>query len=278
MSARSDSTVRLRLDVAYDGTPFSGWARQPDRPTVQGVLEDALSVVFGVPFALTVAGRTDAGVHATGQVCHADITRDAWVAAMAGHVIRRVNGVLPPEVRVLDMRKVPDEFDARFSAMWRRYVYRVSDAEYGGLPLNRGDTVWHPRALALRRLQSASKALIGEHDFAAFCRRREGATTIRTLRKLSWSRGADGVFNATVEADAFCHQMVRSVIGTLLAVGDSRKSVEWVAEVLASKDRQRAGGVAPAHGLTLVEVHYPPDSRLAARAQQTRRRRDCVVD
>ena len=278
MSAQSDSTVRLRLDVAYDGTPFSGWARQPDRPTVQGVLEDALSVVFGVPFALTVAGRTDAGVHATGQVCHADITRDAWVAAMAGHVIRRVNGVLPPEVRVLDMRKVPDEFDARFSAMWRRYVYRVSDAEYGGLPLNRGDTVWHPRALALRRLQSASKSLIGEHDFAAFCRRREGATTIRTLRKLSWSRGADGVFNATVEADAFCHQMVRSVIGTLLAVGDSRKSVEWVAEVLASKDRQRAGGVAPAHGLTLVEVHYPPDSRLAARAQQTRRRRDSVVD
>jgi len=241
---------------------------------VQGVLEDALSVVFGVPFALTVAGRTDAGVHATGQVCHADITRDAWVAAMAGHVIRRVNGVLPPEVRVLDMRRVPDEFDARFSAMWRRYVYRVSDAEYGGLPLNRGDTVWHPRALGLRRLQSASKALIGEHDFAAFCRRREGATTIRTLRKLSWSRGTDGVFNATVEADAFCHQMVRSVIGTLLAVGDGRKTIDWVADVLASGDRQRAGGVAPAHGLTLVEVRYPPESRLAARAEQTRRRRD----
>lgn len=269
-----DLTVRLRLDVAYDGGPFSGWARQPERPTVQGVLEDALSVVFGVPFALTVAGRTDAGVHATGQVCHTDITRDAWVAAMAGQVIRRVNGVLPPQVRVLDMRKVPDAFDARFCALWRRYVYRVSDAEYGGLPLNRGDTVWHPRPLGLRRLQAGSKLLVGQHDFAAFCRRREGATTVRTLRKLSWTRGSDGVFNATVEADAFCHQMVRSIIGTLLAAGDGRKPVEWVGEVLGSGDRQRAGGVAPAHGLTLVEVRYPPDSRLAARAEQTRRRRD----
>lgn len=269
-----DPTIRLRLDVAYDGSPFSGWARQPERPTVQGVLEDALSVVFGVPFPLSVAGRTDAGVHATGQVCHADITRDAWVAAMAGHVIRRVNGVLPPQVRVLDMRKVPDEFDARFCALWRRYVYRISDAEYGGLPLNRGDTVWHPRPLGLRRLQAGSKLLVGQHDFAAFCRRREGATTIRTLRRLTWLRGSDGVFAATVEADAFCHQMVRSLIGTLLAVGDGRKPVEWVGEVLASADRQRAGGVAPAHGLTLVEVRYPPQSRLAARALQTRQRRD----
>ena len=167
---------------------------------MQGVLEDALSVVFGVPFALTVAGRTDAGVHATGQVAHADITRDAWVAAMAWHVIRRVNGVLPPQVRVLDMRKVPDTFDARFSALSRRYIYRVSDAEYGGLPLNRGDTVWHPRPLGLRKMQAGSKFLIGEHDFGAFCRKREGATTIRTLRKLSWARGSDGVFNAAVEA------------------------------------------------------------------------------
>lgn len=260
--------------MAYDGSPFSGWARQPDRPTVQGVLEDALSVVFGVPFALTVAGRTDAGVHATGQVCHADITKDAWVAAAAGHIIRRVNGVLPPEVRVTVMRKVPPQFDARFSALWRRYVYRVSDAEYGGLPLNRGDTVWHPRPLALRRLQAGSKPLVGEHDFAAFCRRREGATTVRTLRKLSWTKGSDGVFSATVEADAFCHQMVRSLVGVLLAVGDGRKPVEWPAEVLARADRSHGAAVAPAHGLTLVEVRYPPDAKLAARAAETRRRRD----
>ena len=278
MKTNPEGDVRLRLDVAYDGSPFSGWARQPNRPTVQGVLEDALSVVFGVPFALTVAGRTDAGVHATGQVCHADITQDAWVAAVAGHLIRRVNGILPAEVRILDMKRVPLAFDARFSALWRRYVYRVSDAEYGGLPLNRSDTVWHPRSLSLRPMQSASKALVGEHDFAAFCRQRQGATTIRTLRKLTWVKGSDGVYVATVEADAFCHQMVRSLVGALLAVGDGRKSVEWMGEVLASRDRQRAASVAPAHGLTLVEVRYPPDNRLAARSAQTRRRRDDAVD
>jgi tRNA pseudouridine38-40 synthase len=241
---------------------------------VQGVLEDALSVVFGVPFALTVAGRTDAGVHARGQVCHADITQDAWVAAVAGHIIRRVNGILPAQVRILEMRQVPTTFDARFSALWRRYVYQVSDAEYGGLPLNRGDTVWHPRTLSLRPMQSASKLLLGEHDFAAFCRQRAGATTIRSVRRLTWVKGSDGVYSATIEADAFCHQMVRSVVGALLAVGDGRKPAEWVGEVLAGGDRQRSASVAPAHGLTLVEVRYPPDSKLAARAAQTRRRRD----
>ncbi len=274
MKTSPDEDVRLRLDVAYDGSPFSGWARQPDRPTVQGVLEDALSVVFGVPFALTVAGRTDAGVHATGQVCHADITQDAWVAAVAGHIIRRVNGILPAQVRILDMRQVPTTFDARFSALWRRYVYRVSDAEYGGLPLNRGDTMWHPRKLTLRPMQSASKLLVGEHDFAAFCRQRPGATTIRTLRRLTWVKGSDGVYTATIEADAFCHQMVRSLGGALLAVGDGRKPVQWIEEVLASGDRQKSASVAPAHGLTLVEVRYPPDSKLASRAAHTRRRRD----
>jgi tRNA U38,U39,U40 pseudouridine synthase TruA len=137
-------------------------------------------------------------------------------------VVRRVNGCLPPSVRLLSARPVPSAFDARFSALSRRYVYRVGDAEYGGLPLRRADTVWHPRPLALRRMQSASRLLIGEHDFAAFCRRREGATTIRTLRRLAWSKTPDGVFAATVEADAFCHQMVRSLVGVLLAVGDGR--------------------------------------------------------
>jgi tRNA pseudouridine38-40 synthase len=269
-----DELIRLRLDVAYDGTPFSGWARQPDRSTVQGVLEDALSVVFGVSLPLTVAGRTDAGVHATGQVCHADIGAHAWVAADPARVVRRVNGCLPPSVRLLSARPVPSAFDARFSALSRRYVYRVSDAAYGGLPVRRADTVWHPRPLALRRMQSASRLLVGEHDFAAFCRRREGATTIRTLRRLAWSKTPDGVFAATVEADAFCHQMVRSLVGVLLAVGDGRKPPEWAGDVLASRDRQRAAAVAPAHGLTLVEVRYPADSRLAARAAQTRRRRD----
>jgi tRNA pseudouridine38-40 synthase len=256
--------VRLRLDVAYDGTTYAGWARQPDRVTVQGALEAALERVLRGPVALTVAGRTDAGVHASGQVCHLD------VPVLPQGLVRRVNGVLDPAVRLLDVTVAPPGFDARFSALARRYVYRVADAAYGALPTRRYDTAVHPRPVSLRRLQTASKPLLGLRDFAAFCRRREGATTIRTLRKLTWVRDRDGVLVATLEADAFCHQMVRSLVGALLLAGDGRRETDYPAALLAGGVRDSGAPVAPANGLTLTEVRYPSPGRMAARARATR--------
>jgi tRNA pseudouridine38-40 synthase len=267
-----DRTVRVRMELGYDGGGFSGWARQPGRRTVQGVLEEALGRVVRAEVGLTVAGRTDAGVHATGQVAHGDVPADTWDAVGAS-LLRRLNGVLPPDVRVRAVAAAPDGFDARFSALFRRYEYRVTDAPYGADPLRRHDTLAWPRPLDLRALQAASAALLGEHDFAAFCRRREGASTVRRLLALTWRREPDGVLVATVEADAFCHSMVRSLVRALLAVGDGRRPPQWPAGLLRSDRRADAVTVAPAHGLTLVHVAYPPDDQLAARATETRRLR-----
>lgn len=257
-----DDLCRVRLDLAYDGGGFSGWAVQPGRRTVQGVLEEGLARILREPVTLTVAGRTDAGVHASGQVAHFD-----------GAVpdVRRVNAVLPADVVVRSAVVVPGEFDARFSALWRRYVYRVTDGV--GDPLRRHDTLAWARALDVDLLNAASERLLGEHDFAAFCKRREGATTIRALQELSWEQSGD-VLTATVVADAFCHSMVRSLVGALLAVGEGRRSVDWPASLLDGTERSSAVTVAPAHGLTLAEVGYPDDAGLAARAETTRRRRE----
>jgi tRNA pseudouridine38-40 synthase len=239
---------------------------------VQGVVEDGLATVLRVPVALTVAGRTDAGVHATGQVAHGDVPAEAW-AAVAPTVLRRLAGVLAADVRVTAAGSAPAGFDARFSALYRRYAYRVSDAPCGADPLRRHDTLAWPRRLDLATMQAAAAALLGEHDFAAYCRRREGATTVRALRRLDWHRDGDGVLVGTVEADAFCHSMVRSLVGALLAVGERRRPVSWPAALLASTQRSSAVSVAPPHGLTLTHVGYPPDAELAARVEQTRRRR-----
>jgi tRNA pseudouridine38-40 synthase len=264
--------VRVRLDLAYDGVGFSGWARQPGRRTVQSTVEDGLATVLRVPVGLTVAGRTDAGVHASGQVAHGDLPAAAC-GAVGDAVLRRLAGVLPADVRVTSVLPAPAGFDARFSALFRRYVYRVSDAAWGADPLRRHDTLAWPRRLDIAAMHAAAAGLLGEHDFAAFCRRREGATTVRALRRLDWARGGDGVLVATVEADAFCHSMVRSLVGALLAVGEGRRPPTWPATLLAEAERSSAVGVAPAHGLTLVHVGYPPDEELRARAEATRRRR-----
>lgn len=273
--------VRVRLSVAYDGTGFSGWAAQPGRRTVQGVLEEALARVLRVPVGLTVAGRTDAGVHATGQVAHLDLAAGVWdglggrrADAPGVDLVRRLAGVLPADVRVRAVARAADGFDARFSAVWRRYAYRVVDSPSGADPLRRHDTLAWPRPLDLSALAEASAGLLGEHDFAAFCKRREGATTIRALQRLDWDRDGAGVLTATVRADAFCHSMVRSLVGALLAAGEGRKPADWPASLLAGRERSSAVAVAPAHGLTLVEVGYPPDAELAARAETTRRRRE----
>jgi tRNA pseudouridine38-40 synthase len=260
---------RYRLDIAYDGTDFSGWAAQPGRRTVSGVLTDALGRVLRVPVALTVAGRTDAGVHATGQVASADLPVDldtSWL-------VRRLARLLPPDVRVRAVTEAAAGFDARFAALRRHYRYRVATAPWGADPLRARDTLAWPHPLDLDAVAAASAGLLGEHDFAAFCRRREGATTVRALQRLDWTRRADGVVEAGVTADAFCHSMVRSLVGALLAVGEGRRPVEWPASRLTRAERASEVPVAPAGGLTLVAVDYPPEADLAARTRVTRARR-----
>jgi tRNA pseudouridine38-40 synthase len=260
--------VRVRFDVAYDGTDFSGWALQPDRRTVQGVLEAALCTLLRLPSVpLTVAGRTDAGVHASGQVAHAELTE------LPEDLLRRLAAVLPADLRVRAVREVPAEFDARFAALWRRYAYRITDARWGADPLRRSQVLAWPRRLDVDAMAAAAQPLLGLRDFAAFCKRRDGATTTRNLQQLDVSRDGDEV-TCTVVADAFCHSMVRSLVGALLAVGEGRRPVDWPASPLNLGRRADDVPVAPAHGLTLVEVGYPPTAELAARAELTRARRE----
>jgi tRNA pseudouridine38-40 synthase len=266
--------VRLRLDLGYDGTQFHGWATQPGLRTVQQVVEEALwrSLRLPEPPALTVAGRTDAGVHARGQVAHADVPAAAWADAQTS-ADRRLARLLPDDVRIWSVRPAAPGFDARFSALWRRYSYRVCDDPARADPLRRRDTLWYRRPLDLDLMNAAALACQGEHDFAAFCRRREGATTVREVIRLDWARTGPGLAVGTVTADAFCHNMVRALTGALLAVGDGSRPVSWFAEVLAARLRDPAVRVAPPHPLCLEEVAYPAATGLAARAGLTRRLR-----
>lgn len=258
--------MRLRLDLGYDGGGFSGWAAQPGRRTVQGTLEEALGRLLGAPVVTTCAGRTDAGVHARGQVCHLDTAAEI----SADELRRRLAALLPPDVAVHRVSVAPDGFDARFSALWRRYVYRVCDDPPVLDPLRRGEVLVWRRPLDEALLNAASVPLLGEQDFAAFCRARERATTVRTLRELSWGRTAPGMLAARVVADAFCHTMVRSLMGALLPVGDGRRPQHWPAEVLAGRTRDPGVAVLAPHALVLEEVGYPSPDEMAARAQQSR--------
>lgn len=279
--------MRLRLDLSYDGTDFHGWATQPDQRTVQGTLEEALQKVARVPVRVSVAGRTDAGVHARGQVCHLDLP-PAVLATLPGRsprppaeaLVTRLAGILPADVVVHAAREVPDSFDARFGALWRRYRYRISDAPAVHDPLRR-DVMRHRNPLDVEAMDRASQALVGRHDFLSYCRPREGATTIRTLESVDVDRPASGqdagLVVLTVRADAFCHSMVRSLTGALLAVGDGRRAPGWPAEALALRSREAGVDVAPPHGLTLEEVGYPADDLLAERARAARRVRTLDV-
>jgi tRNA pseudouridine38-40 synthase len=248
-----------------------GWARQPRLRTVQGELELALATVLRCDVDLTVAGRTDAGVHATGQVAHTDMAA-AVFAEHEGRLLRRLRGVLPADVAVTGARVVPADFDARFAALARHYVYRLTDADAGPPPLRRADTVGWPRRLDVGAMQAATALLLGERDFAAYCRRREGATTIRTLLALDVVRAGD-LITVSASADAFCHSMVRSLVGALLAVGEGRRAPEWPGGLLSRTTRADDVPVAPAGGLTLVRVDYPGEDALAARARVTRAKR-----
>lgn len=295
----TETPTRVRLDIAYDGTAFNGWSKQPGLRTVQGELESALAVVlqrYGTPPTLTVAGRTDAGVHALGQVAHLDLTPDQFAGlddknrgkgkarpdrspeGRANRLARRLNGIagLGSDVVVTRASIAPAGFDARFSAVWRRYEYAVSDASALRNPLLRTHTLWYPGRLDLDAMNVAARSLLGLHDFAAYCKPREGATTIRTLQGFEWTRGSDGVLRAEVIADAFCHSMVRALVGASLAVGDGKLPASRVAELLDAATRTSEFIVVAAKGLTLTEVGYPADGELAARAEQTRARRDAT--
>ncbi|WP_157050832.1 tRNA pseudouridine(38-40) synthase TruA [Rhodococcus sp. RD6.2] len=273
------------MDITYDGTDFSGWARQPGLRTVCGVLEEAISTILRQPVQLTVAGRTDAGVHASGQVAHCDIgsRRDGDLPEgleEPNRLVRRLARFLPPDVRVKAITEVPAEFDARFSAIRRHYEYRITTARYGAEPLRARDTVSVPKQLDLDAMRAASHSLLGLHDFAAFCRRREGATTVRDLQRFDWMRsdersagsapGDGDILTAFVSADAFCWSMVRSLVGAILAVGEGRRTVDWTAALLRERERSSSVLVAPAHGLSLVRVDYPADEDLASRNAATR--------
>ncbi|MEN4477781.1 tRNA pseudouridine(38-40) synthase TruA [Mycolicibacterium cosmeticum] len=271
--------VRLRLDIAYDGTEFAGWATQTGQRTVAGVLEEALGTVFRTPVVLRAAGRTDTGVHASGQVAHVDVPAEALGNAYPrtprpqdpefAPLVRRLGRFLPEDVRVLDIVRAPAGFDARFSALRRHYEYRLSIAAFGATPQQaRFVTPW-PRRLNVAAMAAASAGLVGLHDFAAFCRHREGATTIRDLQRFDWAVAGDLV-TAYVTADAFCWSMVRSLVGAVLAVGEGRRDAAWCAGLLDVTARSSAFAAAPARGLSLVGVDYPPDDQLEARILITR--------
>ena len=256
----------MRLDIAYDGTDFHGWAVQKDLRTVQGEVTRILRLLTQSEVDLFSAGRTDAGVHAHGQVVHCDLT------ARQVHLLRgaeRINRALPEDIRIKSLVHAPEGFDARFSAIWRRYAYRICDDSTRMDPLLRRQVLWHPHSLDLDALNRAAAGLIGLHDFAAFCKPRAFGSTIRTLEQLSWHR-QDHLCVMTIQAEAFCHCMVRSIVGAMLPVGDRRKPSSWPSEILAARERNVGLTVQPAHGLTLQEVGYPPDEQLAARQLVTK--------
>jgi tRNA pseudouridine38-40 synthase len=280
--------LRIRLDLAYDGGSFSGWAVQPGRRTVQGTLEAALELVVRRPVRVTVAGRTDAGVHARGQVVHLDLAEPEWLGLNRGAeldpavaLLRRLRGALSRElgdltgaIVVHEAAIAPEGFDARFSALWRRYSYRIADGLERWDPLSRYDTLWHKAPLDVDLLNAGAAQLLGLHNFLSYCKPREGATTIRELQRFEFARGADGVIVATVQADAFCHNMVRALVGSALYVGEGQERPEWLHERLLAKKRDARSVLAAPHPLVLEEVAYPSDAELLARAERTRALRE----
>lgn len=283
-------TQRVRIDVAYDGSEFHGWARQPGLRTVEGELGSALSTILRRPVPLTVAGRTDAGVHARGQVAHFDMTPTEMTDVEVVGLPQRIQGLMnrsfaairPAEARsgvsdvvIKAVRPVQLSFDARFSATQRHYCYRLADADGPHDPLRRTNVWWQPQArLHTPHMQEAATQLIGEHDYLSFCRPREGATTIRELQEFSVQRNVEGIIEFHVRADAFCHSMVRTLVGAMVEVGRGKRNLHWVAAVLEHPSRQHGVPVVPARGLTLEAVRYPSPQLWAERASQAKTRRE----
>lgn len=288
-ASASPALVRVRLDLGYDGTHYKGWATQPGLPTVQGVLEEGLAMIIRRPVRTVVAGRTDAGVHARGQVVHFDLTEDEWnaVTRQRGHLeptstlVRRLSGALSREQGAVVIHRAslaPEGFDARFSALWRSYRYAISDTAQDRDPLNRRFTYWHQAPLDVDLMEAEAQSVLGLHDFFTFCKPREGATTIRELQDFGFTRDAEtGLITAHLQADAFCHNMVRALVAATLQVGEGKHPAGWVADRLEAMVRDAQTRLAPPHALVLEHVEYPdpgddPEA-LAVRAAGTRARR-----
>ena len=261
--------LRLRFDLAYDGTNFFGWGKQPDRRTVQEEVEKAIGTVTQSKIDSIVAGRTDAGVHATGQVIHVDVPEGISLDDIA----YKLNRILDEDIRITHVSIAPEAFHARFSALRRSYTYKILDNNLPIPPINRIDIASWYRPLDVKLMNEASSLVLGHHDFAAFCKFREGGTTIRTLETFHWERQGD-LLVASIIADAFCYSMVRNLVGAVVCVADGRKESTWIGELLANKERVSDSLVFPARGLTLSSVEYPTDDQLLERAKVTIGKRD----
>lgn len=267
---------RFRIDLGYDGTDFQGWAKQPGLRTVQSELVAALEKIFGPDehdFALRVGGRTDAGVHALGQVCHIDLTVEQMKRlGRTPFGATRLQSLLPSDIVIYAVEPAPEGFDARFSAIGRSYRYLIADAKSPRSPLSTRYELRIHNDLDVTEMKKAAKKLIGLRDFAAFCKPRVGATTIRELRELRVTRFTDNI-EVYLVADAFCHNMVRSIVGALIRVGQGKLSSEELSKIQLGGKRENKFKVISAHGLALTSIDYPPKELLAEQAEKTRRRR-----
>lgn len=281
--ASEPATIRIRMSIGYDGSAFHGWGRQPNVLGVQQVIEEALATLLRRTVRVTVAGRTDAGVHARAQVVHFDVSaqeyellpRRAPLSPPAA-LVRRLNGVLGPQegaVLILDAQRAEDGFDARFSALRRRYSYRIADGLHRWDPLTRQLTMWHREELDVELMNAEARSVLGRHDFLTYCKPRPDATTIRTLQEFEFTRSPEGIITAHLVADAFCHNMVRALIGAAMMVGDGREHPGFMSQRLIAMVRDSKTKLAHPRALVLEEVSYPAAADLAARAAQTRAKR-----
>ena len=245
--------ARLRVDLTYDGTNFSGWAKQPNQRTIQEEFEKALTTILRTPVTTIVAGRTDAGVHAKHQVLHSDIPIDSQI----DNLTFRLNQFLTDEIRVLRTAWAPVNFHARFTAQSRTYQYKIIDGGQVTAPLDRYDSVEWFRKLDINLMNLGSNLLLGEHDFFAYCKFREGGSTVKNLLKFEWHRDENSIVIGEIQANSFRYNMVRNLVGAAVCVGEGRFEPKWMKKVLDERLRVSDSYVFPAKGLTLISISYP---------------------
>lgn len=271
----AEGFIRIRGEVAYDGRDFSGWGMQPDQRTVQGVIEEAFTQIIQGPRTIVqCAGRTDAGVHASGQVMHLDIPI-AWSDRLTD-LCYKVNQLLDDDVVIKALVHTDQNFDARFAALSRSYTYLIHE----GLrdPLSRERVYQHRSYLDVEAMNDASKLLLGLHDFSAFCRKTDYGSSIRNLQKFSWTRTDDGLIRVDITSDAFCYSMVRALVGAVISIGEGKRTKEWLAQYLAGAVKDPGVFMAPGHPLTLTHVEYPDESEYAARIEKTLKNRQVEME